>query len=682
MLGIGSSAQLVRASRSTDMYAFAILAWELLTGQLPFHDCHNDSQLKHALGKNVRPDLAAISTLVSTRPSSASVPPAFRSMVEDLISKCWDSDRLQRKSSLECLILLQSIYQIINSKKYHIFISYSWKNQDFIEIIYYLLSKLGYYIWLDISSMGHSLQDSMKEGIANSSVILVFLSTGYLESTSCLFELKEAYQQKKKVLTVFLEPKEKLDSLLTKEIQTCCSLDCCLYLIFDQVFEDYLGFVKKSSDLSPSSDKRSMDSYYDHFAKGKALQSFDHLFRILRNCGILPTVFRATESENDKAEAESRPQSDTLRVTTILQNHYEDRITPIISDILKKYCEFRGDIVLVLTYLERNLVFNDLLALMNSDERCFQDFCETFIAASRLLPANEVKGAELMSRALFNNMKDFVPNRKMELELILTKLSAYSSRAMSREENVSLLATVSPNTMILTENSQLENREQTGKLRDYLPEKKVINRLFGFEFLYDSLFGRPQSKNLLPEVDSFKPLSPLFPTSVAPPLAPALTPALGHVPPKLLHQHIMLSYSGDYKKDRILALERKLKELGYDIWTVETGSSIVSSMSWGENPYDIHAQAVRNSALIIIFVSKAYFHSPNCKQEARYCSQKQKPLLFVMLDENYHTSSTPDRVEGWLGLLIGTQRWYPLWNLNKHLESTSSAIASTFLKRT
>jgi hypothetical protein len=72
MFGIGKSTQLVRASRSTDMYAFAILAWEVLTGQLPFHDCCNDSQLKRALENNVRPDVTAICVDIPKQQDSTS----------------------------------------------------------------------------------------------------------------------------------------------------------------------------------------------------------------------------------------------------------------------------------------------------------------------------------------------------------------------------------------------------------------------------------------------------------------------------------------------------------------------------------------------------------------------------------------------------------------------------------
>jgi hypothetical protein len=92
------------------------------------------------------------------------------------------------------------------------------------------------------------------------------------------------------------------------------------------------------------------------------------------------------------------------------------------------------------------------------------------------------------------------------------------------------------------------------------------------------------------------------------------------------------------------------------------------------------ARAVESSSWVIIFVSRKYFNSVNCKKEADYCSQKRKPLLFVMLDEKYHTLSAPETVKGWLGFKIGTQLWYPLWSLDQ-LESTSSAIASRIEKQ-
>jgi hypothetical protein len=140
--------------------------------------------------------------------------------------------------------------------------------------------------------------------------------------------------------------------------------------------------------------------------------------------------------------------------------------------------------------------------------------------------------------------------------------------------------------------------------------------------------------------------------------------------------HIMLSYAWGCNKDHVIAMEKKLKEKGYDIWRDENGSSIVPVMGVGGSTIQCMADAVQKSSWVIVFVSREYFESENCQKEAEYCSQKRKPLLFVMLEENYHTSSSPETVEGWLGFIIGAKLWYPLWNLNEQLESTASAIAN------
>jgi GTPase SAR1 family protein/DNA-binding Lrp family transcriptional regulator len=127
---------------------------------------------------------------------------------------------------------------------------------------------------------------------------------------------------------------------------------------------------------------------------------------------------------------------------------------------------------------------------------------------------------------------------------------------------------------------------------------------------------------------------------------------------------LVLSYCWGYKKDNVIAMEKKLREKGYDIWRDENGSSIVPPLA-GDTDESM-ARAVEKSSLIIIFVCKAYFNSMNCKAEAQYCRQKRKLLLFLMLDENYHTGSSSETVEGWLGfnygILCGT--WI---NWNRHL---------------
>jgi hypothetical protein len=43
------------------------------------------------------------------------------------------------------------------------------------------------------------------------------------------------------------------------------------------------------------------------------------------------------------------------------------------------------------------------------------------------------------------------------------------------------------------------------------------------------------------------------------------------------------------------------------------------------------------------------------------CLKKQKlNIIYVMLDKNYTTVSTPNCVDGWLGIMLGDALWYHL----------------------
>jgi hypothetical protein len=65
--------------------------------------------------------------------------------------------------------------------------------------------------------------------------------------------------------------------------------------------------------------------------------------------------------------------------------------------------------------------------------------------------------------------------------------------------------------------------------------------------------------------------------------------------------------------------------------------------------------------------------------EAKYANQMSKKgklkLVFVMMESNYTTVSTPDCCDGWLGIMLGDQLWYPLWDENQ-VESTARQLAS------
>ena len=142
-------------------------------------------------------------------------------------------------------------------------------------------------------------------------------------------------------------------------------------------------------------------------------------------------------------------------------------------------------------------------------------------------------------------------------------------------------------------------------------------------------------------------------------------------------QHIMLSYAWGFRKENVVAFANHFRSLGYDVWRDEDGSSIVDPLAG--DIVDKMAEAIQHSYAVVIFVSKAYKESANCQAEAKYARSRVPTqglkLFFVMLDEQYHTRSMPEVVDGWLGFLIGTEMWYPLWDIYSQLDSTAQGIA-------
>jgi hypothetical protein len=90
------------------------------------------------------------------------------------------------------------------------------------------------------------------------------------------------------------------------------------------------------------------------------------------------------------------------------------------------------------------------------------------------------------------------------------------------------------------------------------------------------------------------------------------------------------------------------------------------------------AEALEAASHVIIVVSKDYKESANCRMEAKYANQLTKKgklkTIFLMVQNEYTTASTPEYCDGWLGIMIGDSLWYPLWNENQ-IESTANEIS-------
>ncbi|XP_077993207.1 uncharacterized protein LOC144447176 [Glandiceps talaboti] len=103
--------------------------------------------------------------------------------------------------------------------------------------------------------------------------------------------------------------------------------------------------------------------------------------------------------------------------------------------------------------------------------------------------------------------------------------------------------------------------------------------------------------------------------------------------------HVMISYQWDVQNVMIKVKER-LEANGYRVWMdlEQMGGSTLQAM----------AEAVENSAVILMCLSQKYKDSPNCRVEAEYAFQLRRDVVPLMVEDRYKPS-------GWLGAIVGTK---------------------------
>lgn len=85
-----------KPSRKTDMYAFSLLAWEVLSQAELFPDINSEAVLATVVHQGTRPPLTAI---------PADTPP----QVVEMITSCWDKNRSKRKTAAQCVEVLEGV---------------------------------------------------------------------------------------------------------------------------------------------------------------------------------------------------------------------------------------------------------------------------------------------------------------------------------------------------------------------------------------------------------------------------------------------------------------------------------------------------------------------------------------------------------------------------------------------
>jgi len=111
---------------------------------------------------------------------------------------------------------------------------------------------------------------------------------------------------------------------------------------------------------------------------------------------------------------------------------------------------------------------------------------------------------------------------------------------------------------------------------------------------------------------------------------------------KTKQKQIMISYNWG-SQPMVVQLVQNLKSRGYKVW--------IDLEQMSGSTLEAMAQAIEESDLILMGVTEKYRLSANCRIEGEYSFSLKKPIIPLMMQDNYKPT-------GWLGALLGSKLWF------------------------
>lgn len=188
------------STRKTDMYALAILTWEVLSGVKPFESVKQETQLSVKVHKGERPPVSKL-------------PSDLGDEVTTMITKCWSVERSERLTAIECACTLDRKYQSMSTASYEAYFSYSSINKPFVRQVYNFFLQRKVRVWCDEDDSKRVLEHTKIAGISSCKSVISFISKSYQDDSHTKLDIQIAADMKKPILSLLIEPVETIGAI-------------------------------------------------------------------------------------------------------------------------------------------------------------------------------------------------------------------------------------------------------------------------------------------------------------------------------------------------------------------------------------------------------------------------------------------------------------------------------------
>jgi serine/threonine protein kinase len=255
-----------RASKSTDMYSFGLICWEVLSGVRPFPETSSESALCSMIHKGMRPSLELIPKELMSSP------------VKDLITSCWGAERNQRKTAMECYTILSHAKLLLSTvKEYDVFLSHSWTSRPFVYQLCCRLRNFGFRVLFESSDIETFPVDAFLK-IQSCSLIIAFLDCNYLQRPDCRTELCE--------ISSIVKNKQFLSVVLDEFAVNYLTANCCEDILLRSKRLNFIDSVQSYREAEIANN----DTITSNFSEQLFNECVVKIVKYLAECGCVAKI--------------------------------------------------------------------------------------------------------------------------------------------------------------------------------------------------------------------------------------------------------------------------------------------------------------------------------------------------------------------------------------------------------